>query len=98
MRGCTLSSAKAVTSLSAFAFDDLTALAGACNLHSRQPVLPQRRINRHPISPFQTTYEKLDHLIGLAMAPPNGFEEDPHRVIAFNDGDRVSRLHDGRVR
>jgi hypothetical protein len=32
------------------------------------------------------------------MAPPNGFEEDPHRVIAFNYSDGIGRFHDGHIR
>jgi hypothetical protein len=31
------------------------------------------------------------------VAPRNRFEEDPHRVIAFNQGDGVGRFHDGHV-
>jgi hypothetical protein len=70
----------------------------ACSLHGRQPVFPHRRINRRPISPFQAAYDKLDLPCGIAMAPPNGFEEDPHRVIAFNYGDNIGRFHDGHSR
>jgi hypothetical protein len=31
------------------------------------------------------------------MATRHRFEEDSHRVIAFNHGDRVGRFHDGHV-
>ena len=68
--------------------------SAANNLHSRQPVLPHRRINRRPVSPFQAGYHKLDLIGVLAMAPSNGFEADSHRLIAFSDGDRVGRCHD----
>jgi hypothetical protein len=32
------------------------------------------------------------------VALPNGFEEYPHRVIAFNYRDRVDRVHDVHIR
>jgi hypothetical protein len=64
----------------------------------RQPVFAHRRINRRPISPFQAAYDKLELPRGIAVAPPNGFEEDPHRVIAFNYGDNIGRFHDGHIR
>src|SRR5258706_587980 len=71
--------------------------SAACNLHRRQPIFPHRRINRRAVSPFQAAYKKLDLACGLALAPPNGLQEDPHRVIALNYGDRVGRFHDGHV-
>lgn len=71
--------------------------SAARNLHSRLPVFPHGRVNGRPISPFQATYEKLDLACGLALAPPNRFEEDPHRVVAFNYGNCVGRFHDGHI-
>jgi hypothetical protein len=81
--------------------DSLSALGNlmrptdASDLDGRQPPFPHRRIDRGSIGPFQTTYEKLNLLVGLAVALPDGFEEYPHRVIAFNYRDRVDRVHDG---
>jgi hypothetical protein len=80
--------------------DSLSALGNlmrptdARDLHGRKPPFPHRRIDRRSIGPFQTTYEKLNLLVGLAVALPNGLEEYPHRVIAFNYRDRVDHVHD----
>ena len=41
--------------------------------------------------------QKLDLAGGLALAPPDGLEEDPRRVIAFHYGDHVRRLDDGHI-
>jgi hypothetical protein len=91
-------------SFTSWSGDSLSALGNlmcptdASDLHGRQPAFPHRRVDRRSIGPFQTTYEKLNLLVGLAPAPPSGFEEYPHRVIAFNYRDRVDLVHDVHVR
>jgi hypothetical protein len=45
---------------------------------------PTSSDHRRAISPFQAAYDKLDLPRGIAMATPNGFEKDSHRVIAFH--------------
>jgi hypothetical protein len=31
------------------------------------------------------------------LALPDGLEEDPHRVIALDDGDHIGRFDDGHI-
>ena len=69
----------------------------ACHLDRREPLLPHRRIDRRAIGPFQAANDELDLLVIHAMTPRNRFEEDSHRVIAFNHGDRVGRFHNGHA-
>jgi hypothetical protein len=88
--GCPPNSANCETGI-------LAGPSDTCSLHSRQPVCPQGRIHRRPVSPFQAAYDKLGLPAGIAMASPNGFEKDSHCVIAFYHSDRVGCFHDGHV-
>jgi hypothetical protein len=94
-RNCALNSTSA--SISVFAVDDFLHATTAYDLRSRKPVFPQRRIDRRAIGPFQAAYQKVDLAGGLALALPDGLEEDPHRVIALGDGDHVGRFDDGHI-